>query len=232
MDLAISMSSTCARCTHSKNARCTHSKNAAEGGSVQVCYATHSPYFVTPSEFASVRICRRATHPDGESASPTTITAADMSKVSALLPDGDKKKVHRRLSSTLRSSFREAFFARAVLLVEGDTDVAVFTHAAHLMGIDLNSHGVVSTSVGKSVVPVAQAILTSLDIPTYVVFDGDHHQGTREPCEHCGRGGRDLNNDGKLNRAILEIVGAFVEDFRSRSITRHGRVSVSTWSTT
>lgn len=90
---------------------------SAEGASVQVCYATHSPYFVTPSDVASIWICRRAEHPDGESASPTTITAADVSKVSALLPDGDQTKVHRRLSSTLRASFRETFFARAVLLV-------------------------------------------------------------------------------------------------------------------
>jgi putative ATP-dependent endonuclease of the OLD family len=186
---------------------------SADGASVQVCYATHSPYFVTPSEFASIRICRRAEHPDGESASPTTITAADVSKVSGLLPDGDQKKVHRRLSSTLRASFRETFFARAVLLVEGETDIAVFTHAAHLLGIDLNSHGVVAAAVGKSVVPVAQAILMSLAIPTYVVFDGDHHQDAREPCEHCGRGGRDASNDANLNRAVLAIVGASAEDF-------------------
>ncbi len=186
----------------------------ADDGSVQVAYATHSPYFIAPADFASVRICRRDPHPDGETAASTTIMAADVDRVESFMPAGDRKQVERRLASTLqRAGFPEAFFARAVLLVEGPTDIAVFSEVARMANQDLASNGVVVTGVSKSVIPVAHAILTSLGVPTYVVFDGDRTNASTEPCEHCGRGGRDDKNHAAQNRKILELVGAQQVDF-------------------
>lgn len=180
---------------------------------LQVCYATHSPYFVVPDDFASVRVCRRTPDPSGTSAAPTTITAADAGAVAARLAEDQRENFERRLRRTLRPSFREAFFARAVLLVEGETDVAAFTQAGRMCGIDLSSHGIVVSGVTKSVLPLAIAILESLEIPTYVVFDGDHHQDSAQLCVMCGRGGRDTSNDGIVNQRILQTVGAPIEEF-------------------
>ncbi len=168
---------------------------------VQVSYATHSPYFVTPSDFDSVRIFRRGPHADGESASPTTITAADAQAVIARLPDDQREHFDRRLIRTLRSNFREAFFARAVLLVEGDTDAAVFAQAGRMSGVDLSSHGVVSAAITMSVLPLAHCILKSLGIPTYVVFDADYREDGNQS-DHT-----------RENRRILECLGAPLEDF-------------------
>jgi putative ATP-dependent endonuclease of OLD family len=194
-------------------ARTLRDLTSADAGSVQVCYATHSPYFVSPSDFGAVRICRRDPHPDGESSAPTKLTAADVQRVEQLLPAGDRKQVERRLSTTLRSGFPDAFFARAVLLVEGPTDIAVFSEAARMTGCDLASNGVVAVGVSKSVIPVAYAILNSLGVPAYVVFDGDHVEEPSEACEQCGRGGRDPSNDALQNRRILELLGAAQADF-------------------
>jgi putative ATP-dependent endonuclease of the OLD family len=182
-----------------------------EGSSVQVCYATHSPYFVSPSDFASVRIFRRVPQLNGPSS--TTITAASEKVVAAKLPEDQRGNLRGRLARTLRSSFREAFFAQAVLLLEGDTDVAVFGQAARMSGNDLWGYGVVPVPVTKSVVPIAYAILTSLAIPTYVLFDGDERASGKESCDACGRGGRDPSNDALQNRRILEMLGEPGQDF-------------------
>jgi putative ATP-dependent endonuclease of the OLD family len=186
----------------------------AQPSRVQVCYATHSPYFVSPSDFGSVRICRRRSDADPERASPTVVNTADQRTVSEFLPAEQRNDLHRRLARTLRTGFREAFFARAVLLVEGETDVAVFTQAARMTGSPLAGAGVVVAPVTKSVLPIAYAILTSLGIPTYLVFDGDRQDDVATGvCATCGRGGRDPANDAGINRRILETVGAEVVDF-------------------
>ena len=49
----------------------------------------------------------------------------------------------------------------------------MFEHAARLNGTDLGSIGVVTVPVSKPAQPIAIAILRSLAIPTYVVFDAD-----------------------------------------------------------
>jgi len=66
------------------------------------------------------------------------------------------------------------------LIIEGATDQAVFEHAARLSGTDLGSIGVVTVPVSKPAQPIAIAILRSLAIPTYAVFDADSNGTDRE----------------------------------------------------
>lgn len=188
---------------------------SSEKSRVQVCYATHSPYFVDPSRFSSVRICRRTSEDGGERAAHTTVTVAKEETVAEFLPERQRRGIRQRLTRTLRSSFREAFFARSVLLVEGDTDIAVFSQVARMSGPELASRGVVCAAVTKSVLPIAYGILTSLRIPTYVVFDGDRRDDGPEPCGACGRGGRDSDHDARLNQQVFAALGTIGADFPS-----------------
>ena len=57
----------------------------ADSGSVQMAYATHSPYFVAPNRFDSVRIVRREPH--GDRGRGTGTTAANLSVVADRLPE-------------------------------------------------------------------------------------------------------------------------------------------------
>ena len=140
---------------------------------VQVCYATHSPYFVSPTEYASIRVFRRVPAADPNAPAGVYVTKADSDAVAALLPERRQREITRYLARTMRDSFCEAFFARAALLTEGATDAAVITQAARLMNRDLTSLGIACVSVAKPDQPVALAILNSLKVPVYTVFDGD-----------------------------------------------------------
>lgn len=189
----------------------------ADSGSVQVCYATHSPYFVSPGRFDSLRIFRRSasTHSSG-----AEVTEASLDVVNNELPSSETANPRAYLMRTLSEQFREAFFAKAVLLVEGPTDAALFETATELLSQDgMSAAGIVITHVGgKGSQPIALAILSALGVPTFCVFDGDADSTDGEACETCGRAKRDRTSAIKSNERVLEAVAAPVEEFPDTTV--------------
>ncbi len=188
---------------------------------VQISYATHSPYFVGPSDLSGVRLFRQARVVGSQSdILETKITAGNLEAVRSHAPE--QKELPRFVARTLDVSLGEALFARAVILVEGETDSAVLRQAAHLHGVDLSAQGIVVAAPGKSSIPVAAAVLDSLDIPYLVVFDGDSATEDREPCSVCGRGtDRPRTAAAGENRKILAALGVAEEEFPETGM--HGK---------
>lgn len=139
---------------------------------IQVTYATHSPYFLEARHFDQVRRLTRS----AEQNPVVTIHSSSITDVQTLL-DGvvDAGQIERQLDGIVTSRLAIALFASCVLLVEGDTEVAVFygigdreaTGLLESKGLSIVSAG------GKGGIPLAHAILISLGIPTYALFDGD-----------------------------------------------------------
>jgi predicted ATP-dependent endonuclease of OLD family len=176
--------------------------------SVQVCYATHPPYFVSPEWFDSLRLFRR--HQTDGGARGTTVTAASLGVLAGRLPVSESADPRAYLGRTLNEQFREAFFAKGVLLAEGPSDGAVFEAASKLLELgSLAADGVVVTNVGgKGSQPIALKILDALKIPTYCVFDGDANSTNGEQCETCKRAKRDRASAEVGNRKILAALKA------------------------
>ena len=193
----------------------------ADSGSVQVAYATHSPYFVAPNRFDSVRIVRR--EPYGDIGRGTGTTAASLSVVADKLPSAERADPRPYLARTFSEQFREAFFAKSVLLVEGPSDVAIFETAAELLGVgDLAANGIVITHVGgKGSQPIALAILGALEIPAFCVFDGDANAADGTPCRTCGRARSDRTSAIRSNRRVLAALGAGEVDFPATAVGEH-----------
>jgi putative ATP-dependent endonuclease of OLD family len=101
------------------------------------------------------------------------------------------KDAAENVEKALADSLREAIFARAVLLCEGDTDAAVLEGIADTQG-GLDSNGVaVAPCGGKAAVIITISILHQLDIPFLALFDADvKKQDSRQA---------------KWNRQILEL---------------------------
>lgn len=139
---------------------------------IQVTYATHSPYFLEARHFDQIR---RLTRSFDE---PPVVTAhfATVADVKAKL-DGtvDADQVGRQLDGIVTNRLAVALFAARALLVEGDTEVAVFYGIGDREAVGrLESQGLsIVPAGGKGGIPLAHAILTCLGIPTYVLFDGD-----------------------------------------------------------
>lgn len=193
----------------------------ADQASVQVSYATHSPYFVGPGDISGIRLFRQVpVEKEDDGPLRTAVVVGNLEKVESYVPE--QKELARYVARTLDVRLGEALFARAVLLVEGETDSAVFHQAARLRDVDLAANGIVVAAPGKTSIPIAAAVLDSLDIPYYVVFDADGDAQDHEPCDECGRG-RHERREGvaKENQKILAALGEQGEDFPSTGARNH-----------
>jgi predicted ATP-dependent endonuclease of OLD family len=179
---------------------------ASAGANVQVAYATHSPYFVSAENLDNLRVFRRT--PTDAGPAGVGVSQATLADVQGRLSHIAQHIVERHIARTVAGSFAESFFARAVLLVEGPTDAAVFVQAARMLDRDLAPLGVVCATVSKSAMPAAKTALEEFGIPTYVVFDADGHTTDQEQCDICGRGETQRRASAEAtNRQLLTALG-------------------------
>lgn len=184
---------------------------------IQVSYATHSPYFIEPTYFDQVRRVERDVSA-AAGAAQVVIHHASMDGVVGLLAGYvDESAVRHRLDNSCLNELREALFARAVLLVEGPTDRAIFEGVAEA-GRPLSSSGVeVAVANSKPQLYLPAAILKQLGIPFFTVFDSDAGSGDRVRA----KGGADAETKGAAqetadaikNRQVLTFFGATEVDW-------------------
>jgi predicted ATP-dependent endonuclease of OLD family len=124
----------------------------------QVVYATHSPEFVGIPDYKSVRLVRR-------DAGATTVRASDLE------PTDEN---YERLLREVDPERSELFFARRLLLVEGETEKLALPEYARRLEIDLDRAGASIVEVGGKgkLEPLAE-LADSFGIPTGVLYDMD-----------------------------------------------------------
>lgn len=128
------------------------------GRTNQVIYTTHSPHFVSVPEYDEVVLVRKS----GEG---TYVRRSD-------LPANSRR--HEKLIKELDPERNELFFARRLLLVEGDTEKLAFPVYAGRIGLDLDREGATIVEVGgKRNLKEFAEIAISFGIPTGIVYDED-----------------------------------------------------------
>ena len=183
---------------------------------VQVTYATHSPYFLEARHFDQVR---RLTRSSAE-IPVVTVHLATVADVKAKLNGVvNAETVDRQLDGIVANQLAVALFANRAFLVEGTTEASVFYGIGDRTSLGyLEAAGVSIVPVGgKTSIPLAHAILTSIGIPVYALFDADRG------CEARGKANgkeqnkidEERNKNAKENRAALKYFGQPEEDFPS-----------------
>ncbi len=176
------------------------------GGSTQVIYTTHSPLFVGLDRFNHIRVLRKSGITNGQP-KVTTPRKADMDSVAIELynAQSDQTKVFTaeslrpRLQAVMTPWTNEGFFAKVVVLVEGETDLAAIIGVARSMGHELDGLGIaVIPCTGRTCLDRPLVVFRQLDIPVYVVWDGDQGQG---------------NSEARNNRYILRLLRLPEEDW-------------------
>lgn len=125
----------------------------------QIIYATHSSQFVAIPEYEEVHVVYR----DGNNTTKV--------KASTLAPTD---QLREKLRKEFDSERNELFFARHVILVEGDTEKLALPEYARRLSLDLDRSGCSVVEVGgkRSLLTFAE-IVASFAIPLTVVFDTD-----------------------------------------------------------
>lgn len=129
-----------------------------DGASVSVILTTHSPQIASVAPLRSLVLLRRS-----------KMETVGVSTAGVNMEKADEEDLERYLDVTRA----DILFARAVLLVEGDSEVFIIPRIAAFIGIDLDALGITVSSVGGTNFSPHVKLLRSLDIPFAVVTDLD-----------------------------------------------------------
>ncbi|WP_250891768.1 ATP-dependent nuclease [Curtobacterium poinsettiae] len=181
---------------------------------IQVTYATHSPYFIEARHFDQVRRLTRSADP----VPLVTVHAASIVEVKGKLAGVIKDAVvERQLDGIVANQLSVALFANRAFLVEGTTEAAVFYGIGDRQGLgSLEANGISIVAVsGKGSIPLAHAVLTSLGITTYALFDADTGFEARAKANGKSQDKIDEERQGHVasNRSVLKYFGLLEEDF-------------------
>ena len=104
-----------------------------------------------------------------------------------------------RLHAIMSPLMNEGFFARFIVLVEGEEDRAALMAVAENLKIDLEGEGFAVISCGgKPSISRPALVFSKLGIPTYLIWDSDKDGGNPDP---------------KLNHELLKLMGCAIEDW-------------------
>ena len=189
------------------------------GKRIQVTYATHSPYFLEARHFDQVRRLTRSS----EDTPVVTVHLATVDDVKAKLNGVlSADTVDRQLDGVVVNQLAVALFAHRAFIVEGTTESSVFYGIGDKTSIgSLEAAGVSIVPVGgKTSIPLVHAILTSIGIPVYALFDADG--GFEARAKANGKAQDKIDAERKThvaaNRAVLKYFGRTEEDFPSATV--------------
>ncbi|MEM7342646.1 MAG: AAA family ATPase [Chloroflexota bacterium] len=181
----------------------------------QVIYGTHSPLFVGIDRIDQVRRLRKEVQ-EANKPKITKVIQTSLNKVAEEVwrIDGEPRNRYTaqtllpRLQAIMTPWMSEGFFADVVILVEGEDDRAALLGMAKAMDVELEGRGFsVIPCGGKSNLDRPLLIFRELDIPVYVIWDGDFKKGEAAGiCEKCGRR-LDSRANPKDNHRLLRLVG-------------------------
>ncbi len=149
----------------------------------QIFYTTHSPNFLSVANFDEVFITRK-------NGNGTYVNYVDASK---FVIDHLRRTGNAVDSSSLKLQYQnayentgdsressEAFFAKKIILVEGQSERLLLPYYFKKIGYDFVHDGVTIVCCGnKSEIPRFFRLYSEFGIPCYVLFDGDsQHAGT------------------------------------------------------
>lgn len=195
------------------------------GKRIQVTYATHSPYFLEARHFDQVRRLTRSTD-------ATPVVSVHYTKVAdvktTLQGVVDGSVVDRRLDHNVADQLAIALFANRAILVEGPTESSVFYGIGdRLSPGSLEAAGISIVPVGsKTSIPLAHAILTSIGVPVYALFDADGGFEARAKAKNKNQEDidRERNNHAAENRKLLRYFGIPEEDFPATVATNNAAI--------
>ena len=183
----------------------------------QVIYSTHSPLFVDIERFDQVRRLSKVQTQD-DMPKETKLTYATLDEIARVIEQADGQPEGTYSGETLRPRLQalmtpwmsEGFFADTLVLVEGEEDRAAILGVAgtlHTTGgqdIDLETLGIsVIPCMGKNNLDRSTAIFRALDIPVYLIWDGD-----------CGKGDEKKQSNSKAsNHLLLRLCDEGIEDW-------------------
>lgn len=162
---------------------------------VQIVYTTHSPLMVDIKDFDQLCVIRRKKAEELPLVYVRQASLEACAKVAAIARGVEPRiDLFKRSLHIFTPEIAEGFFAKKVVLVEGEGDAALLRGFITHLGRDCLAEGMHVVPVhGKANIEKSLVIFSQLEIPAFVIFDND--QPDNKPSE------RDTN------RSLQQICG-------------------------
>jgi len=172
----------------------------------QILYTTHSPLFVGIDRINQIRLFRKIPY-EKDKPKVTKVISTNLDVIAEKIWEANGKPGEKytgdslipRLVTIMNPWMNEGFFSDAVVLVEGEDDRAALIGTASYMGYDLETLGYsVIPCSGKTNIDRPATIFRELNIPVYLLWDGDKGDGKAKPED---------------NHRLLRLLGQPVSDW-------------------
>jgi len=152
---------------------------------LQVIISTHSDSFIDTEFFESIGRVIKIADPDNEGKEQTVLVQSDNKKlVDLAIETGVPKEkvdvtdIQPFYKTTSNHRLNEGFFARCLVLVEGETEELALPEFLSVLGLDCDANGISIIEVkGKNQIPKYWRLYASFNIPIIVIFDNDNKNG-------------------------------------------------------
>lgn len=175
-------------------------------GNDQVVYCTHDSLFLSVEYFDEIKLFRKSE----EKAPATKVYEFSVQKIidfyhKAYKVSVDEKSIRHRFYHIIDESKNEGFFAKKVILIEGDTEKYALPNYFRAKGFDLDVNRIAIISAG-SVDNIAYLLLifNEFRIPCYAIFDGD--KPNVDPNTLTGSHRDDALNKSKRNKELFTFL--------------------------
>jgi energy-coupling factor transporter ATP-binding protein EcfA2 len=145
----------------------------SESSAWQVVISTHSPFLVDVAEDPLSLVILRKESPNGSSI-PTQLQTDPFGQDQ----ESQRDKEALRAALDFHPTVTEAFFARRVVLVEGDTEVAILRQETNVLALSGIAKDKIDTTTvvscgGKWTIPAIAKLLDYFNIPFRIIHDLD-----------------------------------------------------------
>ena len=176
-------------------------------GNDQIIYSTHDIHFVAVESFDEIRLFRKMF---GEKPK-TLIYEFSLEKLITHYKTCygitvEALSLRHRFGFICDQSKNEGFFAKKVILIEGETEkYALPIYFSH-QGFDLDNERIAIISAGSvDNISYLYVIFNEFNIPCYIIFDGDNPE--QDVKELTGDNRKDALNKTNRNKELLKFVG-------------------------
>lgn len=180
-------------------------------GNDQIVYSTHDSHFVNVENFDEIRLFRKIAGDKPK----TLIYEFSFDDLIKYYYDCygikvDVLSLRHRFGHICDESKNEGFFAKKIILIEGETEKYALPIYFSAKGFDIDNEGISIIAAGSvDNISYLYVVFNEFNIPCYIIFDGDKPEQSLE--ELTGQKRKDAISKTRRNKELLKLLGEYVE---------------------
>ncbi|WP_439128489.1 ATP-dependent nuclease [Polaribacter sp.] len=181
-------------------------KEISEGND-QVIYTTHDSLFISVDNFDQIRLFRKSTEENPKTVSHELSVQQIINHYQNIYGiEINDLSIRHRFHHLIDETKNEGFFAKKIILIEGETEKYSLPNYFKAKGFDIDTNRVSLINAGSvDTISYLLLLFNEFRIPCYVIFDGDKPDNPVE--ELTGDYRKNAIKKSKRNKEILQMLG-------------------------